>query len=992
MARTFSRCGNDLNESGFKVYHELMTHRIREILLVHTPYDAFIMEGDGTLASKIINEYRGLNLSKPPRMTLAPSGAEALSFLRKKQFDLVLTMPQVADMDAFALSRKIKRLDPHLPIILLAHEGSSLLPSEGSPAWRDIDNFYIWTADPDLLLSLVKNVEDHQNAARDTHTANVRVLLLVEDSPHYRSFFLPRLYKEIVRQTQAVLDESMNEEHRLLKMRARPKILTAADYTTALALYHRFRPYLFGVIADTRFPKRGKLNDQAGISLLSHIRKEIPDLPLLLLSADSGHRHQAGAIPSVFIDKNCPDLAEQLHRFFLDHLGFGDFVFRTPDGSEIDRACNLVSFAKKISTIGAESLFYHAANNHFSNWVFARGEVTLGNRLSKHCLDIAQGSEAIRKQVRSTVRETLIHRQQGVISLFNEKAYDPEIMHFAKIGQGAMGGKAMGLAFMADQLKKEFLLAQSGPVRIGFPTTVVITTDGFHAFIAVNRLPEPDEKQTDPEIKASFQAASLPDWLSRQLGCFIEHVRSPLVVRSSSIVEDAHSTPYAGLFSTIFLANSHPDTRVRLRHLEDAVKEVYASSFFAGPRAFAHSLGQEQQSRAMAVLLQQVVGHQYGNFYYPAISGVMQSRNWYPISPMQAEDGIAAIALGIGKSVVEGEKCLLFCPKYPQTLPQFSSVDDMLATSQTHFYAIRTREATEHPNLGANNTLIRRSLSEAVDEYPATILTSSYSPGEHQIRDIALPGPRLLTFAQALKYDLFPFAETLEQLIAIAKKGMGCAVEMEFAVDLGSGDQTPFFAILQLRPMVDGQQRTDLTISTKEKNKAVIHTTQVLGHGKEKTIADLVLVNPATFDRGNTRQIAGEIARMNATLLKESRPYLLIGPGRWGSNDPWLGIPVKWQDISGARAMVELRNKHLRADPSQGTHFFHNITSMGVYYLTVDEDGEHFIDWRWLLQQERQHQTPHLLHLRMPQPIILKVDGRAGCGVMLTDEQDNRKR
>jgi DNA-binding NarL/FixJ family response regulator len=980
-------------DSSFKVFHELMAHKIQEILLVLSPYDAFIMEEDTSLSTRIINEYRGLNLSQPPRLTSVAIAEEALELIRYKKFDLVITLPQIGEMDCNTLGFKIKEISPDLPVILLAHNLKTIAPYLEKDRQKGIDNFYIWSADPALLLALIKNIEDHHNVEWDTSLAMVRVLLLVEDSPLYKSFFLPLLYKEVVAQTQAVLTESLNEEHRLLKMRARPKILVAKNYEEAMELYHKYRDFIFGIFSDTRFPKNGEMDDQAGIELLSHIREEVPDMPLLLLSSESSNAEKALDIPASFINKNSDTLEDEVQQFFLEQLGFGDFVFHLPDGTEIDRASNMHSFEKKLATIPDESFLFHAENNHFSNWVMARSEIGLASRMYEMRIQDFENVDKLRQTLIDQVNAVRIFRRKAGVAHFSESDFDADIMQFVKIGHGSMGGKALGLAFMASQLQKNSWLCNKYPqFDITIPPTLVITTDGFHAFMEQNNLFIDYEGKSNEEIAAMFIAAEFPDWLENDLAIFLDQVHKPLSVRSSSLLEDALFKPFAGLFETFMLPNNHADAGVRLNQLVKAVKLVYASTYFAGPRAFASEKDRHSTSQdSMAVIIQILAGEQQGDYIYPAISGVVKSYNYYPVGKMKADDGIAQIALGFGKTVVEGEKCLLFSPRYPQILPQFPNVDETLANSQQSFYALRMKENPEDLDYLHSN-LDRRDIDDAENEAPVRALVSTYFPEEHAIRDSFSKGPKVVTFARILKYRVFPLNELLQDLMQIGYKGMCCDIEIEFAVDLGDDDKKVKFHFLQIRPMAAGADLYEVHISQDDIDNAFCYSSKPLGHGINNDIADIVYVNPETFDAKNTRIIANEISQINAKLNKEQRPYLLVGPGRWGSADPWLGIPVKWEDISGVSAIIELRNDQLSAEDSQGTHFFQNITAMDIKYLTVTENDEKlpdFINWKWLASLTAVDETKHLRHVRLESPFIIKVDSENSRCVLLETDDDN---
>ncbi len=969
-------------DADFKVFHELMTKRIRKVLLVLSPYDAFILEEGGSLTSKIVSEYRSLNLSHPPRLIRVSSGKEALLRLKEIEFDLVITLPQFDDMDYFTLGTEIKKINPDLPVILLTHSLKGVCTDICELNQYGIDKLFIWSVDPEFLMSLVKNMEDHLNVEQDTRIAMVRVIILVEDSPHYRSSFLPLLYKEVVRQTQSVLHESLNPEHRMLKMRARPKILVAENYEEAFELYNRFKPYVFGVISDVRFPRKGEMVDDAGIDLLLKMREDASDLPLLLLSSESANKPRAENIPAIFVDKNSVGLNDAIHDFFLTHLGFGDFIFHLPDGTEIDRAGNLQEFEGKLRQLPVPSLEFHAKRNHFSHWVMARSEVALASMLQKNRLAHTHNSDELRQDIVAKVHALRKWRQRGVVAPFSAQGFDPDVMDFVTIGRGSLGGKALGLAFMANQFRNNpELFKKFADIEIRIPQTCVITADGFDSFVEHNRLHYLSNQGDDDMIAARFLEAEMPKWLEKELAAYLAKITVPLTIRSSSLLEDAQFKPFAGLFETYMLPNNHADFSVRLLHLITAVKLVFASTYFVCPRAFC-GIVQHSGLDSMAVIIQELVGSQYGDYFYPAISGVAQSYNFYPISYMKREEGIAHIALGMGKTVVEGERSLRFSPRYPKMLPQFSTVDEILENGQRFFYALRVKNYPDNLTF-KNSNLERRELVDADHELPVKMLSSTYFPEEHRIRDSFGKGPKVLTFAPILKHNIFPLPKLLSELLDIGRKGTGGALEIEFSVDLHPEPQKSSFSFLQIRPMVAGSERFEVQIMEDDIARAFCFSTQALGHGSSREIADIIYVKPDTFRSDATVKIAAEISRLNAKLLKEQRPYLLIGPGRWGSADPWLGIPVQWHDISGVGAMIELRHEELKVEPSQGTHFFQNITSLGIHYATVNEGSEHFIDWQWIASQNQVTETEYLRHVRLKRPFQLKVDGRESRCVML---------
>ena len=978
----------------FRIFHELMPFKVREILLVSSSYDAYIMEEDGSLALKITHEYRGLNLSHPPRITRVETVEQALTLLEGKLFDLVVSMPHLGGVDCNTFGEKVKSMHPDLPVILLSHNVHDAVTPFADSSQCFIDNTYVWCGDSDLLLAIVKCVEDSKNVDFDIRKAGVRVVLLVEDSAAHRSQILPIVYEELVRQTQSVLDEGLNERHRLLKMRARPKVLTAETYEEAGRIFTKYRQNIFAVISDVRFPKGGVVTDDAGIHLMQLFRYEAPDLPILMLSTDQDNKEKVKAIPAVFAGKQVSTMGEDIQAFFLDYLGFGDFIFRMLDGTETARASSLKEFEQKLKTIPDESLLYHAQRNHFSNWVMARAEVALASRMHKHHFDKISDVNELREDLVFKVHALRRLRQRGVVAVFRPGSYDPEVMDFVKIGQGSMGGKARGIAFMGSQLQQgvqeDSVLAQ---VSVQIPQTCVITTDGFDDFVALNELQYVDG-QTDEDVERIFLNAVVPEWLASDLRAYLKQIEYPLSVRSSSILEDAQFRPYAGLYNTYMLTNSAPDFEVRFGQLIEAVKLVYASTWFEGPRAFSRSIGQTGED-SMAVIIQQVTGNNYGGNFYPALSGVVQSFNFYPVPPMKSEDGIAYIALGFGKTVVEGEQSLRFSPVYPENLPQFSTTDDILKNSQHWFYSLDCSDTVLFSRTSSN--LVRREVDDAVNEHPVSLLCSTYFPEEHRIRDADLPGRKIVTFAPVLKYGFFPLPKVMRELTALGRKGMGCEVEIEFSVDLHEDPAKSVFYFLQIRPIVTGSERRDVQITSDDYGRALLYSDRALGHGLFTSIYDIVYVKPEAFDTSLTRDIAAEIGKINRILHRENKKFLLIGFGRWGSADPWLGIPVQWSDISGVGAIVEIQGVGVDAEPSQGTHFFQNITSLGIPYLMIDEGlrpGEskenirREVQWEWFNSHDAVQETELIRHIRFKHPFVLKVNGQESKAIGYLDHEE----
>jgi hypothetical protein len=975
--------GEDFDLS-FKVFHELMARKVTDILLVSSPYDAFIMEEEGRLAERIIHEYRGLNLSRPPMLTWASTSQEALEVLSRKKFDLVITMPLVDDTDAYVLGRTIKQSFPDLPVFLLVHKTGQHLLDHKAADRQSIDRVYVWQGNTDLLLALIKNLEDRMNVAFDTDRAKVRVVIVVEDSPVHYSSLLPVLYKEIVTQTQAAMEESVNEEHRIFRMRARPKILVAETYEEALDLYRRYQSYLLGVLSDVRFPRNGTMDENAGFDLLSMIRAENPDLPLLNLSSEEANREKAGRVPAVFVNKSSPQLGTEIHNFFMQYLGFGDFIFRLPDGQEIARASNLRGMEKILPAIPDACVDYHAQRNHFSSWFMARSEVMLASKLKPMRVSDFASTQELKRYLIRCIHERRKGIQRGMITEMARDRFDPDA-DFIKIGRGSLGGKARGLAFAAMLLKEHPELQRKySAVDIRVPKTIAISTEGFDGFVAENRLKELGSREMDDaSIAAAFLKARFPEWLTRQLELLLDHTTCPLAVRSSSMLEDAQFQPFAGIYRTYMLPNNHPERARRLERLIMAVKLVYASTYYESPKSFAKSTFHRIEEEKMAVAIQHLAGEACGEYYFPALAGVVQSYNFYPIAHMKPEEGIAHVALGLGKMVVEGGTSLRFSPRYPQFMPQFSTVDDILKNSQRFFYALKLKDFPEDLSAGDDPTLIRLAIDDHPDCPAVRTLSSTYYPQEHRIRDgLQSGGLPVVTFAGILKYRELPLPEILMDLLEIGRRGMGCPVEIEFAMNTAAGSR-PVFDLLQIRPMAVARQKLNVEIDKTDRERAICYSSMALGNGQILDIEDIVFVDPESFDATRTIEVAAEVGRLNKQIANGNRRYLLIGPGRWGSADRWLGIPVKWTDISAVKAVVETATEALKADPSQGSHFFHNITSLDISYLTASGNDKDFVDWDWLKTQPAETATAHLKHVRLTRPLTIKIDGKKSEGVII---------
>ena len=973
--------------SRFKLFHELMPRKVRHILLISTPYEAWIMEQDFRLSEQIVHEYSGLNLSHPPRLTWVSSTEEALTVCEERQFDFVIGIAQSVDEKTKAAGKAIKEKYPHMPLVLLTHQEMlplSTLFDKGSSTF--IDRIFFWTGQADILVAIIKSIEDQFNVLNDIKCADVRVILFVEDSPFYLSALLPRLYKELVRETQAVIEDSLNQEHRLLTMRARPKILLAHSYEQAMAIYEQFNPNILCVISDVRYPRNNEHDGEAGIHLLKYIKEDRFDIPLLLTSSEPENVAQAATIPAPFIDKNSPSLHRHIRSFLHDYLGFGEFIFSNKEGKILGKADSLYSLEKMLQKIPIESLLYHSRQNDFSRYLYTLAEVELAGKFRPIRDTSFQTAEMHRQHLVQMIKEQRIQRQRGIIVDFDASRFDPDT-EFIKIGNGSLGGKARGLAFFAAMLYQNAELFQGFTnVEISVPHTLILTSDSFDAFIELNSLDDLTKEETsDEEITEQFLNARFPEPFRTQISAFLAVTTYPLAVRSSSMLEDAQFKSYAGLYHTYILANDHPSEECRLGQLLTAIKKVYASTFFRAPKAFSKRVGNRVESEKMAVIIQRTVGCQYGNRFYPALSGVVQSLNYYPFSRMKTEDGIASIAVGLGKAVMEGENTLRFSPLHPEILPQRSSVDDILKGSQKHFYALAMNDPDCIKEINDSTTLTKVAVHTAIADHPVRFLSSTYSPSEHRIRDFySKNGHQIITFAALLKYNNIPFTDILKILLSLGREKLGCAVEIEFALDVpAAADQKASFYVLQIRPMSAREETLKVKISKKDIQSAFCTSERGLGNTVNCEMCDIIFVKPDNFDPINTKRIAAEIGEINGTLTKSDKKYLLIGPGRWGSSDHWLGIPVSWEDICSVGSIVETVHPRLNAEPSQGSHFFHNLTTLGINYINVDSVHGDRIDYKWLSEMHVCSETENIAHVQTEKPFILKVDGRSGRAVIL---------
>jgi len=972
----------------FEGFENLMPFRVRDILLVSSLYDSFILREDGRLNELLIGESLELNLQQIPGITQVSTGAEALAIARSNsRFNLIVTNLQVGDMDAARLAREVKKSGLDIPVVVLAYDYRELKNFVAHRDISDIERVFLWQGNVRMLIAIVKYIEDRRNAQHDTAAIGVPVILVVEDNIRYYSSFLPVIYTELITQSRRVIREGINVAHKLLRMRARPKILLASNHEEATELVTRYRDYLLGVVSDVEFPRNKQLSAEAGFELARMIREAVPDVPIVLQSSRTQFRARAHDEGLSFLRKRSPTLLADLRRLLKEQFGFGDFVFRLPDRTEVGRAGDLGALEMALQEVPAESLAYHAQSNHFSHWLMARTEFVLAQKLRPRKVSDFASTEHLRRDLIASIADYRSEQSDVLIGDFSSNALASTDAFFLRIGNGSLGGKARGLAFMRHLLHKHRLPGQLPGVRISVPPAVVLATDMFDRFLNDNNLTDfALNCDDDQEIEQRFLKAQLPSHVRDSLLEFLGGIRYPLAVRSSSLLEDSQYQPFTGVYETFMLANHETDLSVRLEKLMEAIKRVYASTFSQHAKAYVRATPYRLEEEKMAVILQQVVGTLHGERFYPDFSGVVRSHNFYPVPPMKYEDGIAAVALGLGRAVVDGGKCLMFCPRYPRNILQFSSVEDILTNSQSEFWALEMNHHDAEPNIPAHLREVRFGLDAAETDGTIYSVCSTYSADNHAVYDgVSRPGVRIVSFAPVLKYDVFPLAPLLDQLMSIGEDAFGRPVEIEFAVRLSQDPGEPAdFGFLQIRPLVLSREGEELRMDEVAPAGLVCQSCKVLGNGRVSDLYDAIVVDFHRFERARSADVARGVARFNAKLNADGRPYLLIGVGRWGSTEPWLGIPVEWDEISGARVIVEAGFRDFRVTPSQGSHFFQNLSAFQVGYFTVNPDaGEGFVDWQWLTSRPALEEDGCVRHLRFAAPLIVVMNGKTSQGMIL---------
>ena len=983
-----------LNQLYFKdtQFANLMTRRIFNVLLIANPYDAFMLEDDGRIDEKIFNEYTSLSLRYPPRFTQVSTCEEALEHLGNMSYDLIICMPGTGDNEGFDVARNIKGEYPNIPMVILTPFSHGITERIANEDLTPFEFVFCWLGNTDLLVSIIKLIEDKMNLEHDVNEVGVQLILLVEDSIRFYSSILPNLYKFVLKQSQEFSTEALNAHQRTLRMRGRPKIVLARNYQEATGIYEKYKNNILGVITDVRFPlvEKGEKDGLAGIKLCAAIRKADPFVPLIIQSSETENAAYAAKYGAAFIDKSSKKMDVDLRRIVSDNFGFGDFIFRNPEtGEEIARVKNLKELQNILFAVPAESFLYHISHNHISRWLYSRAMFPVAEFLKPITWDSLQDVDAHRKLIFEAIVKYRKMKNQGVVAVFERDRFD-SYSNFARIGEGSLGGKGRGLAFIDNLVKRHPEFEEFENARVAIPKTVVLCTDVFDEFMETNGLYQVALSDADDAtILRCFLKAKLPDRLVGDFFTFFDVVKAPIAVRSSSLLEDSHYQPFAGIYST-YMIPYMDDKYEMLRMLSDAIKGVYASVYFRDSKAYMQATSNVIDQEKMAVILQQVVGTQYGDRYYPSMSGVARSLNYYPLGDEQAEEGIVNLALGLGKYIVDGGLTLRFSPYHPTKVLQTSELEMALRETQTRFYALDLHAATDFSQDDGFN-LLKLHVKEAEKDGALNYIASTYDPYDQVIRDGLYPGGRkVITFANILQHDVFPLPRLLQLSLKYGQQEMRRPVEIVFAANLSrERDKTGTFYLLQIRPIVDTKEVLDEDLTAIPDEDLLLRSNNSLGHGIMDDLYDVVYVKTQGYSASNNPAIAREIERLNQQMLDAGRHYILIGPGRWGSSDPWLGIPVKWPHISGARIIVEAGLTNYRVDPSQGTHFFQNLTSFGVGYFTINAYmGDGLYNQDYLDALPAVHETELLRHVRTPQPFISKMDGKRKRGVVLLPQHD----
>lgn len=966
-------------------FQNLMQRRIFNVLLVASPYDAFMMEEDGRVEEQLYNEYVALNLSSPPRITRVSNIAEAFDAMRAKHFDLVIAMPGMDVSDTFTTAKEIKREHPNVPIVVLTPFSKEVSRRIASEDLSGVDYVFSWLGNVDLLLAIIKLLEDKMNADNDVLEVGVQMILMVEDSVRFYSSILPHLYKFLLKQSVAFSTEALNEHEKMLRMRGRPKVILARDYEEAMRLYEKFADKMLGVITDVSFMREGVKDQHAGLRFAGYVRSRDPYLPIIVESTESDNRDKVAAFDGVFLDKTSKKLPVDLGSAIMKSFGFGDFRFLDPEtGKEIMRVSSVNELQKRMFDIPSASLLYHARRNDISRWLYSRAMFPIADVIKWHRFNSIEEAPAVKRLFFDLIVKYRKMKNRGVVAEFRKDRFD-YYSNFARIGQGSLGGKGRGLAFIDSIIKKHPECDNFQGVTITIPRTVVLCTDIFDEFMADNDLyPVALSDASDEEILEAFLKGRLPDRVRDDLLALTEVVDKPLAVRSSSILEDSHYQPFAGVYSTYMIPRVVEPEHMR-KLLTDAIKGVYASVFYAESKAYMTATSNVIDQEKMAVIIQEVVGKEYDGFYFPSFAGVGRSLNYYPLNDELPEEGVAEVAVGLGKYIVDGGRALRFSPKHPDKVLQTSTLELALRDTQRELYCLNLNDVRDDFKVDDSFNLTRAGVQDFKDTDALRLIASTYDPNDQMIRDSSFGrGRKVVTFANILRDKAFPLSEAVNFMLTEGQDAMQRPVEIEFAGNIESdGTLKGRIYWLQIRPIIDRKEDVDEELMSLPDSEVILRSTTALGHGTTDNIHKIVYVRPDTFNSLNNRKIAAEIAELNRRFADSGEGYILIGPGRWGSSDDALGVPVRWSDISGARLIVETSLANYRIEPSQGTHFFQNLTSFGVGYFTVNPFGrDDYIDQAYLDSCTAIYESEFVRVLDFEAPITIGIDGRRTAGLV----------
>lgn len=979
-----------LNKSNYDrdMYHDLMPFKVKEILLVATLYDAYSIEKEGRFSEHVLGEYHQLNLTSIPRITGVSNEKEAMEQLRSKHFDLVILMMGADKKSPIGLSCLIKEEFSYIPVFLLLNNNSDIeYVMHRKSTTRHIDKVFVWNGESQVFFAMIKHVEDRINAENDTNIGMVRVILVVEDSPQYYSRYLPMLYNIVLEQTKRIIDDvSTDELYKVLKLRARPKILLASNYEEAIEVIDKYRDYLLCLITDVRFSRMGEVDPEAGFKLVRYVRENTRYLPTIIQSSDESNAKQAYELQSTFINKNSESLSQDFKSFITHYLGFGNFIYRNDKGKIVGVARSLKEFEKQLRSIPDESLLHHAKKDHFSLWLMARGEIQAAKILNPHKVSDFDSPQKVREYMLEIISRFRNEQDKGKIIPFEKTAIADE-SNIVALSEGSLGGKGRGIAFIHTLIYNYDFQHYIPNIHLKAPKTMVIGTEEFEYFMGKNGLQEMVINEKDyTTIKKAFLETRLTDTMIKRLKMVLQDIRKPIAIRSSGLFEDSLIQPFAGIFETYILPNNHPDPKVRLQQVMEAIKLVYASVYSDTARGYVEAINYKIEEEKMAVVLQEVVGNQYDQYFYPHISGVAQSYNYYPVSHMKPEEGFAVAAVGLGKYVVEGERAYRFSPMYPEI--EINSAKDQYKNSQVKFFAVDLNKT--EPNLLEGDAAGLAYLDIDVAERQDTLKHSAsvFNPDNDQIiPGLTHAGPRIVNFANILKYNYIPMAKTIEVVLDVVKEALGSPVEIEFAVDLNKDKNgLASFYLLQIKPLLGNASDYNVNMDKIDPDSILVFSEKGMGNGIIEDIQDVIYVEPEKFDKAETVEIAAEVNRLNRKMIDKKRKYVLIGPGRWGTRDRWIGIPVTWPQISNAGVIIETSLEDFPLDASSGSHFFHNVTSMNVGYFSVQpEMSKSYIRYDLLKTGKLEEQTPHVRHIRLKKALKVRMDGKKRISVITID-------